>query len=160
MIQSSASNDATSGIIVFVVMGFVILVIVATVRQSQARTRALREGKQNYLDSLEKLKHSPTNANLRQRTLELGRHYSNLTRNKQGVTVFDEVALSNDIGAACAGAGSANAAAVRSAPLKNIVASNKSSMEERLTKLLELKSKGLITEQEYESKRTRILDEV
>jgi len=156
MIQNNTDGDMTAGIIVFVVMGFVILVIVLTVRQSQARTRALREGKQNYLDSLEKLKHDPTNANLRQRTLELGRRYSNLTRNQQGVTVFDEVALSNDIGAACAGA----SAAVRSTPLKNIVASNKSSVEERLTKLLELKSKGLITEQEYESKRTRVLDEV
>lgn len=153
MVQASSDNDMTSSIIVLVVLGFVVLIIVLTIRQAQARKRALREGKQNYLDSLEKLKHSPTNANLRQRTLELGRYYSNLTRNQQGVTIFDEVALSNDIGAACAGAAA-------STPQTSGVASTKSSVEERLTKLLELKSKGLINEQEYESKRARILDEV
>jgi cytochrome c-type biogenesis protein CcmH/NrfG len=159
MIQNNPNDGGVIGVFILLA-GFLIFMIVLKARQSQARTRALREGLRNYLDSLEELKHSPTNANLRQRTLELGRHYSNLTRNKQGVTVFDEVALSNDIGAACAGAGSVMSDSVNSTPLKNIVASSGSSIEERLTKLSELKARGLIDEQEYESKRARILDEV
>ncbi len=160
MIQSSASDGTISIIIFCGVIAFIILIIVLTVRQSQARSRALRESKQNYLDSLEELKHNPTNANLRQRTLELGRYYSNLTRDQKGVTIFDEVALSNDIGAACAAAGSVTSDSVDSKPLKNIAASSKWSIEERLTNLSELKAKGLIDDQEYATKRARILDEV
>jgi hypothetical protein len=109
------------------------------------------EAKQAYLQSLAKLKLAPTNADLKQRTLELGRAYSNLTRNKQGVTVFDEIALMNDINAACAGATVAH---------KSSNEKRSQTIEERLAKLSDLKSKGLISEQEYASSRQKILDEV
>ena len=70
---------------------------------SNKKLRELREAKASYQASLAKLKSNPTNPDLKQRT-QLGRIYSNLTRRKRGVTIFDEVALMNDINAACAGA--------------------------------------------------------
>jgi hypothetical protein len=97
------------------------------------------------------LKSDPVNAELRQYALHLGRTYSNLTRNKKGVTVFDEVALMNDINAVCAGATSI----AKSHGDREAI-----SIEDRLTRLSELKSKGLISEQEYDSRRQGILDEV
>jgi hypothetical protein len=111
----------------------------------------LAQAKASYQASLSKLKSNPTNADLRQRTLELGRIYSNLTRKKRGVTLFDEVALMNDISAACAGATFVS---------PNMGTSATPSIEKRLSKLAELRSKGLIDEQEYNSKRQKIIDEV
>src|SRR5215207_1901244 len=82
-----------------------LLVIALVVRANQnARMKRLIEAKRAYQDSLSHLKEKPTDADLKQQTLALGRHYSNLTRDQKGITVFDEVALSNDINAACAGA--------------------------------------------------------
>jgi hypothetical protein len=54
---------------------------------------AAMEAKANYQKSLQKLKNNPVDANLRGMTLELGRIYSNLTRNEAGLTAFDEMAL-------------------------------------------------------------------
>ena len=62
------------------------------------------EALQAYRNSLASLKSNPRNPDLRQRTLVLGRIYSNLMRDNRGLTVFDEVALINDINASCAGA--------------------------------------------------------
>jgi|SRR5438128_9551285 len=114
--------------------------------------KTLDQARQAYQDSLSKLKSDPANADLRQKTLQLGRLYSNLTRHKRGVTVFDEVALMNDINAACAGAASM--------PGLNRKAASEQTVEERLARLTELRSKGLIDEFEYRSKRHKILDEI
>lgn len=97
-----------------------------------------------YQASLAQLKSEPNNAELRQQALQLGRAYSNLTRNKEGVTLFDEVALKNDIDAACAGA----------------VSVQGRSVEERLAKLQQLLSSGHINKEEYARRRQSILDEV
>src|SRR5215217_2106412 len=84
-----------------VVLFVAIAVIVAYQWVQQQNVKAARDA---YRSSLSRLKKNPTNAELRGQTLELGRKYSNLTRNRKGVTIFDEVALKNDIDAACAGA--------------------------------------------------------
>ena len=52
-------------------------------------------------------------------TLSLGRAYSNPTRDKKGVSLFDEVALSNDIGAACAAAAAAHMPALNELRVTN-----------------------------------------
>lgn len=57
--------------------------------------------KKAYLESLSALKRAPANANIKQRTLALGRAYAKLTRGKKGHAVFDEAALMKDINAAC-----------------------------------------------------------
>jgi hypothetical protein len=78
----------------------------------------------------------------------LGRQYSALTRQGKNVTIYDEMALMNDINAACAGAGSS--------PKRQ----ERDSVEDRLARLSDLRSKGLIDEREHEERRRRILDEI
>jgi len=146
------NGDATPG---FICCGSVILIIVLFVivgnSAAKQQAAALAQARSTYQNSLTKLKANPTSADLRQRALEHGRAYSNLTRNKKGVTVFDEVALMNDINAACAGATTIS-------EKKPTVP--KQTIEGRLEKLAELKAKGLIDEQEYVARRQKILDEV
>ena len=113
---------------------------------------ALAEAEINYQNTLQNLKKDPTNANLKGVTLELGRIYSNLTRNETGVTIFDEIALMNDINAACAGA--------VVLPNPNHSITSHQTIEQRLNSLKELREKGIIEETEYNSKRQKILDEI
>lgn len=105
--------------------------------------------KSNYKESLETLKNNPANADLRQKTLKLGRVYSNLMRNSKGNTVFDEVALMNDINAACA------------ATHQLIESQNstymQASIEDRLRNLLSLKEMGLIDEDEFIRRKQEII---
>jgi Tfp pilus assembly protein PilV len=140
-------------------MGFflflIVLVLIGVAVMSAADTKAkqLEEARQAYQQSLGALKQRPTNPDLKQRTLALGRAYSNLTREQQGkggVTLYDEVALSNDISAACAAAATHVSAAT--AP--------RQSPEARLEKLSELRTRGLVTDDEYASERRRILSEI
>jgi hypothetical protein len=129
----------------WLVVGVIVAIVVA---YNRAKQRELDQARSSYQDSLARLKTDPTNPDLKQKTLALGRTYSNLTRNSKGVTIFDEVALSNDINAACA------AASVRSAR------DQRNSPEERLSKLADLRRKGLVSEDEYQTRRTRILEEL
>lgn len=133
----------------------VLLLFGIAMGKSAAWARAARDAAERaYHESLDRLKADPGNANLRQETLALGRTYSNLTRDKKGVTLFDEVALMNDINAAAGGASSPSAPPAASGPGEH------GTIEARLAKLVTLRNQGLITEQEYETKRQRIVDEV
>lgn len=116
------------------------------------KANALEAAKTSYLQSLSELKSSPTNADLKQRTLALGRAYSNLTRDKKGNTVFDEVALMNDINAACAAAHVATNA--------SFATPSATSAEERLRTLADLKAKGLIDDAEFGKRRSEILSSI
>lgn len=136
----------------FLCIGFVILIMVLIANEMKKTEKQREQAKINYDDSLRMLKTNPTSADLRQKTLELGRQYSNLTRRKSGVAIFDEVALMNDINAACAGATVSHSP--ESSP------PSKQPIEQRLRKLVDLKDKGLLTEQEYEFRKSKILDEV
>ncbi len=119
----------------------------------------LEAAREAYFAALADLKADPINSELRERALWLGRKYSAVTRKKQGsgVTVYDEVAISNDIGAACA------AAAGRSPKVpkgRAAVVEGDASVEARLQKVESLRERGLITEEEYLARRERILDEL
>jgi hypothetical protein len=105
-----------------------------------------------YLQSLDKLKANPTNADLKQQTLALGRAYSNLTRDNKGNTLFDEVALMNDINAACAAATSGHHARSEVLP--------RGTIEERLAKLQSLRSSGLIDDADFARRKKEIVDSV
>ena len=109
------------------------------------------EAKIKYQVSLEDLKNSPTNINSREKTLELGRLYSNLTNNLTGVTAFNELALMNDINAACAGGNLEQTSQKQN---------NSQTIEERLIILNNLKSNNLIDEQEYTARKQKIIDEI
>lgn len=124
-----------------------VVAVVMAICQSKARERA----RVAYQNALARLKRDPGNSDLREETLRLGRTYSNMTR-QRGVTLFDEVALSNDINAACAGVFREEKSPGRQLP--------KPSVEARLAQLAELKAKGLIDEGEYASRRLEILREI
>lgn len=139
----------SSTVFIFFILLIVIVAIVVGVSSADEKQRQLQAALQAYQGSLAALKKRPTDADLKQRTLALGRAYSSLTRESKGVTVFDEVALSNDIGAACAGAtASVPAAAPRQNP------------EARLEQLAALRTRGLVDEDEYQAERRRILSEI
>jgi hypothetical protein len=118
--------------------------------QNEGKAKQLREAEAAYRSGLAALKLSPTDADLQDSTLQRGRIYSNLTRNNKGVTMYDEVALMNDINAVCAGAG------VPQVPRD----SGRKPIEERLANLLQLKERDLITAQEYEQRRAEIIKEL
>lgn len=128
-----------------------IFVVVMSERDTRRKNKAaaayqasLEAAQAAYQASLQQLKVAPNNADLKQKTLELGRAYSGLTRQGTGVTIYDEMALGNDISAATAGA-----MAVGAQPI-----------EARLKKLSELKAQGMISEQEYAARREQILRDV
>jgi hypothetical protein len=135
-------------IVIAIVVGFAIY-------SATQKAKELEAARQTYLKSLSELKQSPTDADVKQRALALGRAYSNLTRDKKGNTVFDEVALMNDINAACAAATATRPPSASSAP----VAAGES-VEERLRTLSSLKEKGLIETSEYDKRRTEILSSI
>ena len=160
-------------------LGILVLFIVASLVLGGKRERQLKDARAEYWQSLAHLQADPANADLRQRTLLIGRVYSNLTRNRRGVTVFDEVALINDISAACAGAAhvkpktaietiaitgnpdvDARLARVLDPPKNSGTGPKADSIEDRLLRLADLKAKGLIDEQEYRTQKQKILDEV
>ena len=138
------------GFFVFVVLVGIGLAIMIGVAQSNA----IEKARQAYQASLRQLVNDPTNPHKRQSTLALGRAYSNLTRDKKGVTLFDEVALMNDINAACGGATSFAGTGSASRP------SAGGNVADRLTRLQALKDQNLISLEEFEPKRQQVLSEI
>ena len=88
----------------WIIGGVFVFFVWAGVKAAKEAERKKAGARARYLASLEALKAKPTDANLKQETLALGRAYSSLTRDQKGQTLFDEVALMNDINAACAAA--------------------------------------------------------
>ena len=135
-------------IFIIIVILFLGLAIYAGVQQG----KGIEAARLAYLQSLATLKQTPTDANAKQHTLALGRAYSTQTRDKKGNTLFDEVALMNDINAACAAA-----AIVTSV---HVAASTSTSVELRLQTLTDLRNKGIIELVEYDKRRTEILSSI
>jgi hypothetical protein len=134
-------------------LGAIVLMVVAVVYSNNEKQRRLDEARRAYFEHLESLKKSPNDPNLKQQTLQLGRRYSALTRESNGVTVYDEMAIMNDISAA-------TAAATASVPTRATIAPAPTSIEERLRKLEELKNRELITMEEYRTRREAILRDI
>jgi hypothetical protein len=119
--------------------------LVVAARNRSEREQALIAARDAYQSALARLKKDPTNADHKQHALSVGRDYAALTREQKAVTIFDEMALGNDIAAATAGATKATAGI---------------SVEERLRSLDDLRSKGLVSDAEYSQKRQKLLDEM
>jgi hypothetical protein len=132
--------------------GFVVVVVAIWGYFQYAAQQEKDAALAKYQRSLGILKDRPNDAGLRQETLALGRHYSNLMRDKKGHTTFDEVALMNDINAACAGAQQMTTAPPASADAGDI--------EARLRKLQSLKEKGLIDDADYRKRKEEIMSQV
>ena len=79
-----------------------------------ARGRAL----ETYNSALLALKRSPNDADKRMAALQAGRRYSALTRDQKQVQLFDEIALKNDLDAACASAAGSVPAAQNSSQVR------------------------------------------
>jgi high-affinity K+ transport system ATPase subunit B len=141
--------------IVLAVLFFTALVAVSLwmLSEAQARERAdaLRKASEAYQAALAKFKAQPTDASLRQTALEAGRAYSAVVRESKRVTIFDEIALKNDLDAAGAGASVAPAASSPTQP---------SSVSGRLKVLSQLKLEGLISEDEFNDRKGKILSEI
>ncbi|HEX4964703.1 MAG TPA: SHOCT domain-containing protein [Thermoanaerobaculia bacterium] len=135
-----------------------ILVFVVGLLAAAGKGQARDKAKAAYEESLARLATDPTNPSLRKATLDLGRAYSNLTRNNKGVTIFDEIALMNDINAACGGT---TAIAQMVGPtMPRASGTVVPALEDRLAKLVRLKEQGLISDEEYQGKRRQLLEEV
>ena len=136
---------------------FVVIALIAfigfAIYSGIAQAKAKEAARQAYLEALSALKSDPHDADHKQRTLALGRAYSNLTRDKKGNTLFDEVALMNDINAACAAAGS-------NLKPQPVASTSENTIGERLSTLSQLKDKGLIEHSEYEKRRAEILQSI
>jgi hypothetical protein len=72
-----------------------------------AQTSTTDQAHLSYRAALDQLRKAPEDPALRQRALEAGRSYAALVRDGSATTVFDEVAVSNDIEIACATAATA-----------------------------------------------------
>lgn len=135
---------------------FIIVIIVVAIafyigNQSDKEKQQALEA---YRNSLRKLKTDPANSDLRQMTLNLGRVYSNLVRDNKGNTLFDEVALMNDINAACAS--TQNAIYTQS----QISTGTQETAESRLVKLNDLYEKRLIDEADYLRRKQEIINSI
>jgi hypothetical protein len=120
---------------------FVAMVVYYYQAQTSSRDR--------YLQTLELLKENPHDPDLKTQALAFGRQYAHSVRST--AFAFDETAIMNDISAACAQAGSK----VR------IVSDEKSSVtESRLIELERLREKSLITNEEYEARRRKIIESI
>jgi len=145
---------------------FIIVVIVLFIFGAIASSGARSQAKTVYQASLKQLSQDPTNPELRQKTLELGRRYSNLTRNNKGVSLFDEVALMNDINAACGGTtaiakpGSPSKATAKPGNFTRPTVNVEMSLQDRLMRLSQLKEQGLVNDEEYQAERQQLLNEV
>ena len=138
--------------------GFVVVVVIVVgiaLWIGYMNAQALAKAKAAYHGALHALTKDPANAALKQQTLALGRAYANLTRNKKGVAMFDEVAMGNDINAACA-------AAMHTAPraAAKLVRIAQSDVEERLATLQNLQAKGMISDAEFHERRNAILSSI
>ncbi len=159
------------GCLVFVlaVIGIFIAMLVQGAKDAREKEQQKKESvlaaEQRYQEALLKLRGSPTDAELKTETLRLGRAYAELAREMhkgdKSVTVFDEVALGNDISAATAGAtGTQTPTLHESNQEETSNVTGGEAIEARLEKLAALKDRGLITEDEYSRRRETILDEL
>nr|CAP48090.1 putative integron gene cassette protein [uncultured bacterium]CAP48795.1 putative integron gene cassette protein [uncultured bacterium]CAP48796.1 putative integron gene cassette protein [uncultured bacterium] len=138
------------GLFLFVVVVVVGIAFYSAYQSEKAKERALTA----YRASLSDLKKDPGNSDLRQKTLNLGRIYSNLVRDKKGNTVFDEVALMNDINAACASTQHVVHTQSQTPPPQQ------ESVEARLQKLNDLYEKQLIDEQDFLRRKQEIINSI
>ncbi|MGV3613797.1 MAG: SHOCT domain-containing protein [Fimbriimonas sp.] len=104
--------------------------------------------KKAYDEALAAYRRAPHDVLLRQNALRQGRKYSRRTRNGDGVAMFDEAALRNDLDSVAL-----IAPTMAKAP-------EDPSIEERLRKLTDLHERGVISGEEHAARRAEILREI
>lgn len=106
--------------------------------------------KKEYDESLQRLSKDPTDSDLREITLKLGRAYYGAARLDGRLTIYDKVVPKNDLDTVTA--------ANSDRPRDNL--NMRARIEDRLKSLQSLLDAALIDEDEYAGQRHRILDSV
>ena len=126
------------------------VVFVAAVRGGKVfRERSLGM-EQHYREALGRFRADPGNTELRRAALDAGRKYSQYARKMGTDPYFDEAAIMNDL----------NATAPSASAAMEPVAEPKQTIADQLKTLDDLWNQGLITEDEYHTRRTAILEDV
>lgn len=144
--------DGTSFLCIGVIIISIAIIVWIFYNSSQKREK-IAVAERVYKSNLEQLKRSPSDTNLRQKALSSGREYARIAREGGKETLFDEVALMNDINAVAGGY------SVKPTEEKAEIVAERSTSE-RLAELAKVKEQGLISEDEYNAKRSAILDEI
>jgi hypothetical protein len=113
------------------------------------RGRMPEQAKKAYCNSLRRLQQDPNNPDLRADTVRLGREYAALAKDSKGRSTFDEVAIANDLQAACARA-TTGENSVAKVEVTNIAALNSRSIAEEIERLGQLFLTGVVTAEEFE----------
>jgi hypothetical protein len=138
----------------FVFIFTVVLVLfVAAVAHA---SKVIKQMRKDYQDSLQQLKQHPNDPDLREQTLALGRKYADRVRNHNGRSIFDEVALMNDINAACARA-TVGQHSVARVEVTNRLPMRGASVAQEIENLGRLFLKGVITAEEFERGKAAFL---
>jgi hypothetical protein len=139
---------------------FLVAITGVTILLVMNQRAELAKLKDAYEDSLTNLRNRPTDPDLHEKTLRAGRAYANATRNKAGVTLFDETALANDIRAVTANASQSLNYKPINAPAAVRVKSKSETIDERIAALQKFRAADMLTDEEFEKKRKDILDSI
>jgi hypothetical protein len=140
-------------VVLIVAVGLLILIaqrIRAKEKRNRAKGKRIEQAEEAYKAGLTKLRKDPGNVQFRQWALELGRAFAREARSSGGETLFDEVALMNDL----------NAITPTSSGKASEQQSHPAGVEDRLRRLESLRQEGLISVDEYSARRKSILDEI
>lgn len=138
---------------VLVPIALLVLYLYVSDQSKKEKEKKIRIAYDNYAENYKVLKNSPTDADQRQRTLIAGREYARLLREDKKETVFDEIALMNDLNAI---AGSQ----VDTETKPKVETKEEKSIEERLRILDDLREKSLVSEEEYQKRKDDILSQI
>jgi len=130
-------------------VGILVGAVVFGILIAMANAKALGAARVAYETALEKLSAAPHDNDLRVAALSAGRNYATIARKQagaKGVAVFDEIALQNDLTARL---GSGVAASTPAPAAEDRV--------DKLSKLAELRDKGVLTAEEFESEKRKLL---
>lgn len=138
-----------TGICVLVALIALIAVIYAIARTNDQKAQTINRAHATYQQALADLRANPGSTQIREGVLAYGRQYANIARQNGQRTIFDEMALANDLASIPVPVSVATATA---APATNA--------EERLRQLTRLRDQALISADEYEKRRQQIINEV
>lgn len=121
-------------------------------QKAEEAEQNIAQSRQDYEGCLAQLRQNPGDPHLHQKALEAGRVHAAWKRHNEGgrITVYDETSIANEIAAASAAASSSRTGRAK----------DSSSIEDRLERLEVLKSKDLVTAEEYRTRREAILAEL
>ena len=131
-----------------VILGVLFWVIIIGVLIWAANLKSKK--KKAYLNALQELKQNPNDPNLHEKVLKLGRRCFGLKVHPEGKTQFGEVALMNDINAACAGR-------TVKVEVTNPHAFSGKSVAQEIEELRQLCTEGVLTDEEFERGKTSFL---